>query len=150
MKRLRIYIDTSIVGGCLDEEFTEESKLLIAMARKGEVCLLISDLLVQELREAPDAIRAILAELPDDTVERVSMTLETQHLRDAYLASEVVGERSSNDAHHVAIATVHRAAMIVSWNFRHIVHFDKIRQFNAVNLREGYGIMEIYSPKEVV
>ena len=51
---------------------------------------------------------------------------------------------------HVALATVSRADMVVSWNFKHIVHFDKIRGFNAVNLREGYLPIEIRSPKEVV
>jgi hypothetical protein len=51
---------------------------------------------------------------------------------------------------HVANATVGGADMIVSWNFRHIVHFRKIRGFNAVNLKEGYATLAIYSPREVV
>ena len=42
------------------------------------------------------------------------------------------------------------ADIIVSWNFKHIVHFDKIRGFNAVNLREGYLPIEIRSPMEIV
>jgi hypothetical protein len=65
--RLRVYIDTSVIGGCLDEEFAEESK-----------------------------------------------------------------------------------ALLVSWNFKHIVHVEKIRGFNSVNLREGYPTIDIRSPKEVV
>ena len=39
--------------------------------------------------------------------------------------------------------------MIVSWNFKHIVHFDKMRGFNAINVREGYGMLTILSPLEV-
>jgi len=45
---------------------------------------------------------------------------------------------------------VARADVLVSWNFRHIVHLDKIRGFNAVNLKEGYGAIEIRSPREIV
>ena len=71
-------------------------------------------------------------------------------LRDAYLAAGVVGPSSRNDAEHVALATVARADLIVSWNFKHLVHIDKIRGFNAVNLRDGYPTLEIRSPKEVV
>jgi hypothetical protein len=71
-------------------------------------------------------------------------------LRDAYLAAGVVGAASENDAHHVALAAVARADLIVSWNFKHIVHVDKIRRFNAVNLIEGYGMIDIRSPLEVV
>ena len=48
------------------------------------------------------------------------------------------------------MATVARADLIVSWNFKHLVHIDKIRGFNAVNLRDGYPTLEIRSPKEVV
>ena len=58
--------------------------------------------------------------------------------------------RHSADAHHVAIATVAGCDIIVSWSFRHIVHFDKIRGFNATNLREGYRAIDIRSPREVV
>ena len=61
-----------------------------------------------------------------------------------------MGKTHVNDAHHVALASVAGADMIVSWNFRHIVHHEKIRAFNAVNLKEGYGILAIYSPLEVV
>lgn len=39
--------------------------------------------------------------------------------------------------------------VLVSWNFRDVVHFDKIRLFNAVNLELGYKMLQIYSPREV-
>ena len=39
---------------------------------------------------------------------------------------------------HVALATVHNADILVSWNFRHIVHFDTIAKFNAVNMEYGF------------
>lgn len=61
-----------------------------------------------------------------------------------------MGPASLLDAHHVAIATVARADMIVSWNFQHIVHHEKMAGFNAVNLREGYPTLRIFSPLEVV
>jgi hypothetical protein len=38
----------------------------------------------------------------------------------------------------------------VSWNFRHIVHVEKIRRFNAVNLMEGHATIDIRSPREVI
>ena len=45
-------------------------------------------------------------------------------------------------------ATVARADMIVSWIFKHIVHFQKSRGYNAVNLREGYALLAIHTPTE--
>lgn len=150
MKVPRIYIDTSIVGGCLDEEFEEESRALFEMARSGALVFLISDLLVEELLEAPVEVRSILESLPDAYQEFVMCDDLSEQLRDRYLDAAILGKGSEADAHHVALATVARADMIVSWNFKHIVHYEKMRGFNSVNLVEGYGTIEIHSPKEVV
>lgn len=150
MKRLRIYVDTSVIGGSLDEEFAEDSCALADMARRGELALLVSDVLLDELRKAPPDVRAVLPRMPAECLEPVLRSDESARLRDAYLEAAVVGEDAADDAHHVALATVVGADMVVSWNFRHIVHFDKMRGFNAVNLRQGYKPIEIHSPREVV
>ena len=57
MKKPRIYLDTSVVGGCEDEEFAEASRELLAQAQAGKLVLLVSDLLVGELARAPEAVR---------------------------------------------------------------------------------------------
>ena len=67
-----------------------------------------------------------------------------------YLDAGVVGPASGNDALHVAIATVARADVVASWNFKHIVHMDKVRGFNAVNLSEGSPLIDIRSPLELI
>ncbi len=150
MKKLRIYIDTSVIGGCLDEEFSKESHALIEMAYREEIILVMSDLLAAELLNAPDSVKAIYEKLPEKLTEFVQRSIETELLRDKYLGEGVLGMRCIDDAHHVAIATISKVDLIVSWNFKHLVHFDKIRGFNAVNLREGYLPIEIRSPLEVV
>ena len=150
MKRLRIYIDTSVIGGCLDSEFAEQSEALLDMGRRGEIVLLVSDLLADELARAPDEVQARLGSMSGDGLEPVVRSPEAERLRDAYLEAGVVGPSSANDALHVAIATTSAADVIVSWNFKHLVHLEKIRGFNAVNLREGYGMIEIRSPREVI
>jgi predicted nucleic acid-binding protein len=150
MKKLRIYIDTSVVGGCLDQEFRKTSCELFEMARRGEIILLISDLLRAELERAPTEIQKVITDLPDESFEMTYASQETENLRNHYLQSGVVGDASLNDAHHVAIASVSGADLVVSWNFKHLVHFVKIRGFNSVNLREGYNMIHICSPLEVV
>ena len=68
----------------------------------------------------------------------------------AYLAAKILSEKSRNDATHVAYATIARVDAIVSWNFKDIVRFDKIKAFNQVNFQNGYGMLQIVSPKEVL
>jgi predicted nucleic acid-binding protein len=150
MRKLRIYLDTSVVGGCRDEEFMGPSLKLMDLFRSGSATLLASDLLLRELDDAPSEVKAILPSLPLASMERVERGEEAERLQALYLEADVVGLTCANDALHVALAVVARADMIVSWNFKHIVHFDKMRGFNAVNLREGYGQLAILSPLEVV
>jgi len=54
------------------------------------------------------------------------------------------------DAQHIAIATVARVDVLVSWNFKHLVNLFQIHGFNSVNLRRGYPMLEIRIPWEVV
>lgn len=67
-----------------------------------------------------------------------------------YLKAQILTPKSHMDALHVAFATVARVDAIVSWNFKHIVRYDKIKAFNQINLQNGYGYLQIISPKEVL
>ena len=70
-------------------------------------------------------------------------------LSEAYIEDAVVGPTHRVDAQHIAIATVQRVDILVSWNFQHVVKWSRIRAFNAVNLKQGYPPLEIRSPQEV-
>lgn len=78
--------------------------------------------------------------------QAVKLTPDIIRLRNAYLDAGIVTEKSIEDAAHVAAATVSGCRAIVSWNFKHIVHFDKIRQYNIVNELNGYNRIDIFLP----
>jgi hypothetical protein len=54
------------------------------------------------------------------------------------------------DCRHIALATINKADVLVSWNFKHIVNLKRIREYNSINLREGLHTLEIRSPKELM
>ncbi len=60
-----------------------------------------------------------------------------------------MGSGSRGDAIHVAAATVAGADLVLSWNFKHIVNYDRIHKYNAVNLLNGYRQIDIRSPMEL-
>ncbi|MBK5275544.1 MAG: hypothetical protein JJE30_10895 [Desulfuromonadales bacterium] len=150
MKKNLIYVDTSVFGGCFDEEFSEDSAAFFEMVRCGIHSILISDVVLEELEEAPARVKDLVMSLPEQSVEYISVSEEIIRLRDAYLAAGILGPKWIDDMTHVAAATVCRADAIVSWNFRHIVRLDKMKAYNQVNLLNGYGILTIISPKEAV
>jgi len=149
MKR-RVYADTSVIGGCLDDEFEESSQQLFDRFLRGKDVIVISDLTLFELEGAPAEVRDILEEVPSAHREDIEFTEVASRLADQYLQDGVVGKASRLDAQHIATATVHRTDVLVSWNFKHVVNLDRIRGYNSVNLREGYPMLEIRSPQEVL
>ena len=145
---LRVYADTSVFGGCFDKEFDDESRTFFEQVSAGKFVLLVSDLTVRELENAPREVREFYSALTG--YESVSATHECHDLRDAYLRADVVGRASADDALHVAIATVYRADIIVSWNFKHIVQRRRIHGFEAVNTLMDYRPPDIFSPREII
>jgi len=71
-------------------------------------------------------------------------------LQAAYLKAGIVSVKWQADALHVALASVGRCKVIVSWNFKHIVLYDKIPLYNGVNLINGYDPLSINTSAEVI
>jgi len=148
MKRLRIYVDTSVFGGCLDPTFAEWSNALMEDFRADHSVLVVSDVTMGEVAMAPEPVREVFLKLLE-MAEELPVTAEALELLRAYEAQGILSPRFRNDMLHIAIATVAEVDVVVSWNFKHIVRLDKIRLFNGVNLQLGYKPLTIYSPREV-
>jgi hypothetical protein len=124
--------------------------MLFDEIRAGVKTAVISDLTLRELEEAPEAVKKILSEVPEVFVEYVFLTDEVIALADAYIAHGAATDKHIIDCQHIAIATIERVDVLVSWNFKYIVNLDRIRKFNAVSQLQGYPPLEIRSPQEVL
>jgi len=150
MKRQRIYIDTSIVGGFFDIEFEKETRLLFQRLENKEVVFVLSTVLGKELKDAPSHVKNLLSNYDETFFERVELTDEAKELADKYIAEKVIGRTSLDDCRHIALATINKVDVLASWNFKHIVNLSRINGYNAVNLKNGYKIIEIRNPKELI
>ena len=108
-----------------------------------------SEIVEAEIAEAPIIVREQFIKFLNLNPEVLKINAEAIGLVDIYLEHEILAERFRNDMLHIALSTIADVDILVSWNFRHIVRYDKIRQFNAVNLEQGYHGLNIYSPREV-
>lgn len=147
--RPRIYADTSAIGGCLDLEFREASTALIRLFESGQALLVLSDLTQLELDAAPKVVQEVLDLVPESFREYIELTGEASELALKYLQEGVLSESHWVDAQHIAMATVARVDVLVSWNFKHVVNLHRIRGYNSVNLKAGYPLLEIRTPREV-
>lgn len=146
---MKVYADTSVFGGVFDQEFSGPSRQFFDEVDAARFILVTSAVVEAELNPAPEKVLMLFAKYAQ-SANIVDVSEEALTLRSHYIKSGVVTETSLDDALHVAIATVSGCDLIVSWNFRHIVHFDKIPKYNAVNLLNGHGHIGIYSPLEVI
>ena len=149
MKISRIYVDTSVIGGCFDIEFARWSNGLFMDFKIGNYIPVVSDIVAAEIEAAPSEVLEKYAELISYNPEMLKTTDDVIELADSYIQKNILSKNFLDDARHIALATIHDVDLLVSWNFRHIVHYDKIRMFNSVNIEKGYKTIQIYSPREV-
>ena len=146
---LNVYADTSVFGGAFDEEFRQASQSFFDMVRHGHFNLLTSVVVQEELGSAPPEV-VIHFEQMLNFAEILGVSEEVLQLQQAYLNAKIVTEKWAADALHVALATIGGCSMIISWNFKHIVHFSKIPLYNSVNTLSGYSNIAIHSPQEAI
>ena len=146
----RVYADTSVLGGCEDDEFRAPSVRLLEAFMRGEMTLVLSELTLRELETAPEAVRNRVPSVPRAHIEPLGLSPQAEKLAAAYIREGAIGVGMRLDALHIALATVARVDVLVSWNFKHIVNLRRIHAYNAVNLKNGYPLLEIRSPWEVL
>ena len=148
--RPRVYTDTSVIGGCLDPEFQVSSTQLFHLFISGRATMVLSDLTLLELQGAPPPVKAVVAGVPAAHREDLELTQEATDLAQRYIREGVLDASKWVDSQHIAMATVSRVDVLVSWNFKHIVNLQRIRGYNSVNLKSGYPLLEIRTPQEVI
>jgi predicted nucleic acid-binding protein len=144
---MKFYLDTSIFGGYFDKEFKSHTRALFEYINRENIEVIYSEILAKELKRAPEKIQLIVEKL--ENITYVELREEAIRLAGLYIKEGALTEKSINDAQHIAIATVEEAGVLVSWNFKHVVNFLKIRHYNSINLREGYRTISIHAPIEI-
>ena len=132
-----------------DEEFAKPSKAFFHLVRQGRFSLVHSLIIENEVGRAPEDVRHWFAQF-SAKAELAAVSESAVQLHQAYLDAGIVGPKSDADALHVAVATASDCRLIVSWNFKHIVHFQKIPLYNGVNQSMGFAPIAIHSPEEVI
>ena len=148
LKPIRVYVENSVIGGYFNPIVNVPTQMLFELFRQGVYIPVISSHVLGELNNgAPDHVKDILTTID---YEFYVTTQEMIDLSKIYLKEKVVTHKYEGDALHIAIATVLGVDLLVSWNFRHIVNYNRIKQFNTINFREGYKPLEIRNPREVI
>ena len=146
---MKFYVDTSVWGGYFDKEFSKWTIPFFEQAKQGRFTIVLSDVTIGELQNAPEKIMELTTIIPPQYIELVSITEKQLALADQYVREGALTSKFHSDAQHIAIASMIKVDSLVSWNFKHMVNFFRIKQYNSINLKYGHSIIDIRTPKEV-
>jgi predicted nucleic acid-binding protein len=146
---IHVYLDTSVFGGYFDAEFNAATIEFFERIDSGYILPYSSLEVLKEIQRAPVHV----LNLYDSYRDKMSfIRIDEQAIRLArlYITEKALTEKSGVDALHIALASCNKLDLIVSWNFKHIVNYDRIRLFNATNLKYGFASIDIRSPLELL
>ena len=151
---MKLYLDTSVLGGYFDKEFKEDTRAFFDYAREQRIKLIYSDLTERELENAPTRVKDFLHKLKQNkkgetVVEQIKSNEEAMELSESYMTQGALSRKCKEDALHIAMASLHQVDALVSWNFKHMVNFIRIEMYNTINTALGYSSIDIRSPKEI-
>lgn len=150
---LKVYVDTSVIGGCFDQKFRKDSLRLFEDFKAGRKMMVYSDLVYKEIEQGRDSSNHLLRkfhEVPEEYRLGHKQTEDVRLLAEKYLQRNILTQKSLKDAIHVAFGTLFEVDVIASWNFRHIVNKRKIKLYNEVNIESGYQSIQIKTPEYIL
>jgi len=146
----RVYVETSVISGMFDSnDHPAKAQPFWDAVNNGKIRAVLSDVLDDEIEQAPQHVRDFFDSLPKSQIERIVSTEESNRLAAVYIAAGIISRQHLIDCKHVALAAVARVDILVSWNCKHIVHDNRIARYNALNVALGYPKIKILTPDEV-
>jgi len=150
-----LYIETSVFGFCYDRKphnalRQRAAESLFRQIGLGVFRAVTSPLTIKELDRAAQPLRSQMLELLASVVELTLDVDEVERLARTYISDGVIPADFADDARHAACASIAGADVLVSMNLRHLANEWAERRLNAVNLREGYVLIGVRTPEEVL
>jgi len=150
-KNYRNYVDASVVSGMFDSnDHPTKAQPFWDAVYKGEVRVVLSDVLEDEVAPAPQHVRDFYAKIPVSQIERIVSTTLSDTLAERYIKAGVLTQIHLTDCKHVALATLARVDVLISWNTKHIVNRNRIRRFNDISIGFGSDEIKILTPNNII
>jgi predicted nucleic acid-binding protein len=138
-----------VYGGYFEDEFERPTKELFRRVRSGWFEIVYSDMVESEIEDAPDTVKRLYDSWKRQGL-RVLVTPNVALLAKKYMDAKVFPKKSFNDAVHIALVSVYAIPYLVSWDSNHIVNFRRILKVNEINLSNGYGLVNIVTPQQLI
>jgi len=100
---MKLYLDTSVIGGYFDPEFSENTVLLFDEIFKGFHDIIISKVTIKELSTAPKNVRELINKIPMVNLEIVELTQAAETIANIYLNEKIISQKYFTDAFYILL-----------------------------------------------
>ncbi len=148
---MKIYLESSVINFVFASDDIERAnitkKFFEVDVRKHEP--FISELVLEEIEKTSSPKREKMSTFVIKHGFRVlPNSEEAEKLVAKYVEAGLIPEKYLNDAIRIALATINKVEVVVSWNMEHIVKLKTIVGVNRINKEEGYDSILIMTPEE--
>ncbi|MDD5090828.1 MAG: PIN domain-containing protein [Candidatus Wallbacteria bacterium] len=159
MKKLKIYLDTSVISFHFADDAPEYRDITIDFFKHNSRSydLFISDVVMLEINANPDLAmkRKMLDLIRDFKIKILEPTkqqeTEIQTIAERYIKDKIIPQKKKEDAYHIAFATCFEIEILLSWNFKHLANVKKNLVVIGVNRSIGYTKdIRLCNPLEVM
>jgi len=157
MKKLKIYLDTSVINFLFVDDAPEFRKITEDFfdnyVKTGKYVTYISDVVIAEIEKTKNVEKKkqLLEVIEKYSLRIFAIDKAVEALAAAYIREKVIPEKKLEDAQHIAIATSNQVDVLLSWNFKHLANIQKQISVKIVNEREGYFYpLVLANPMEVL
>ena len=151
LSKQKVFLDTSVFSAYFDARQPERMALTREFWQKVENFeVYTSEVTKQELEATTDSTKLEQFRELIKGIEILGILKDAEDLAGRYVKEGIVPEKFINDALQMAVATVNQIAVVLSWNFRHMVNQKVKTRINAVNVSLNYPVTEIAAPAEFI
>ena len=150
MKKLKLFLDTSVYSALFDERDPKRQKLTRRFFKDIDLYdIYYSEIIIFEINGISDEELKNRMKSLVKKGEKITVTEEVKNLADKYIKEGLIPEKYGNDSVLLAITSVYSLDILISWNFKHLVKRKTRIGVNLINLKEGYRSIEILAPPEL-
>ncbi len=154
MRKLKVYLDTSVVSYLSQEDSPERMKDTLELWKdfvNGKYEIYLSQITIDEIEKCSEPKRNVLYDhLSDIEYTKLEINTEIVELAQKIIDMGILRPKSFDDCQHIAVAVVNNCDCILSWNFKHIVNIKTIRGVRAITNLEGYKGIDIINPSALL
>lgn len=154
MKKLKIYLDTSVISllDALDApEKQNDTRKLWEDIKADIYDIVLSNVTLDELDKCVEPKQSVLYDyLSQIQYAHVTVDDEILQVAEKFIDFGILRQKSFDDCQHITAAIVTACDVIVSWNFKHIVNHKTIDGVKIISTLTGYRDLAIYTPTMLI